>query len=56
MRSRARSPALMAPWFALGPSLCDGVGACPPVLVEALPVPIPLRLGRALGSMEPSSL
>lgn len=42
-RSRARRPALMAPWLALGPSLC------------AAPAPFALPVV-ALGSMLPSSL
>jgi len=43
-RSRARRPALIAPWFALGPSLCA------PEAVAVVPF-----LDVAFGSMDPSS-
>ena len=47
-RSRARKPALMAPWLALGPSLCAPVGAdCVQGLPGSSPLapPSPLQRG-----------
>lgn len=47
VRSSARSPALITPWLAFGPSLWVGTGAPHAALVVGLPSTTPLSLDEA---------